>query len=161
MKFDVPLVPQTTGMSCWAASIAMILGWKHQQCISDVTIAANYGGQNYLPSMQSGLDPNDRYILERNGFQLDEPMCYTPALVKSIMSAHGPLWVASAAPAPHIRVVSGIDGGRLDIVDPAPVNLGSRYIRSFEQFFGRMEALGAREMNQAAPIYVAYQAETI
>lgn len=75
MNYDVPLFPQTAGMSCWAASIAMILGWKNQVCISDVTIAGNHGGTNYLPSMQSGLDPNDRYILRRNGFRLDDPMC--------------------------------------------------------------------------------------
>lgn len=158
MVHDVPLFPQTTGMSCWAASIAMILGWKNQQCIADVTIAANYGGASYLPSMQSGLDPNDRYILERNGFELDAPKCYTLDLVKQLIDGRGPLWVASAAPAPHIRVVRGYGGDMLLVNDPAPVNAGSRYTRSFNSFFGQMETLGASELKQAAPVYVAYLA---
>ena len=65
--------------------------------------------------MTSGLDPNDRYILRENGFQMDEPMCYTLELVKSRLDNHGPLWVASADPAPHIRVVCGYSGGQSSI----------------------------------------------
>ncbi|MFA8385362.1 MAG: papain-like cysteine protease family protein [Pelagibaca sp.] len=160
MKYDVQLIAQTTGMSCWAASIAMILGWRYNTSIADTTIAANSGGTNYTPSMTTGLDPNDRYILERNGFILDEPMCYTPELVKSILEANGPLWVASQVPAgPHIRVVTGYDGKQLYINDPAPVGRGSRYTRSFDRFFGAMEQLGEAELTtQRAPIYVAYLA---
>jgi len=154
--YDVPLFPQSTGMSCWAASIAMILGWKNQQCIADVTIAANHGGQNYLPSLSSGLDPNDRYILERNGFELDAPQCYTLAGVQNLLETRGPLWVACAVPSAHIRVVRGYDGARLHVNDPAPVNVGSQYTRAFREVFGRMEALGERERSEPAPVYVAY-----
>jgi hypothetical protein len=66
------------------------------------------------------------------------------------------LWVASAAPAPHIRVVSGIEGSLLHIKDPAPVNKGSSYARAFTLFFGKMEKLGEQENNQPNPVYVAY-----
>lgn len=156
MVYDVPLFAQSQGMSCWAASIAMILGWKNQQCISDVTIAGNAGGRSYLPEMTAGLDPNDRNILERNGFQLDEPMCYTLQGVQDILAAHGPLWVASAMPSAHIRVLRGISNQRLYVNDPWPVGSGSQYTRSFGQFFGRMETLGQNESNEPAPIYVAY-----
>ncbi len=141
MIHDVPLFPQSANMSCWAASIAMILGWKNQQSISDVTIAANNGGTNYLPSMQSGLDPNDRYILTRNGFSLDEPMCYTLGLVQDMIASYGPLWVACAVPSAHIRVVRGYEGGTLYINDPWPPGRGTQYTRTFAQFFGRMETL--------------------
>jgi hypothetical protein len=163
MEYDVPLFAQTSAMSCWAACIAMILGWKNGQSIADVTIAANPGGPSYMPQFQNGLDPNDRYILERNGFRLDAPMCYTPERVSDTMQAHGPLWVASLVPlgtpprpSPHIRVVRGIDGDKVLVNDPWPVGAGARYMRAFDRFFGRMEGLGAREMSQPAPIYVAY-----
>jgi len=156
MKYDVPLIPQTTSMSCWAASIAMILGWKHQASFDPQLIAANPGGLNYMPQFTQGLDPNDRYILGRNGFAVEAPQCYMPQAVHALIDAHGPLWVASAAPAPHIRVVTGYEGERLFINDPAPVNSGSRYERSFATFFGAMETLGAQEMRQRSPIYVAY-----
>jgi ABC-type bacteriocin/lantibiotic exporter with double-glycine peptidase domain len=156
VTYDVPLVPQTTAMSCWAASIAMILGWKNEACFDPKLIAANNGGLSYLPAFNNGLDPNDRYILERNGFEMDEPQCYTLAAVQEKLEQHGPLWVASAAPAPHIRVVTGYKGARLLINDPAPVNKGSRYSSSFVKFFGMMEKLGSQELKQRAPIYVAW-----
>jgi hypothetical protein len=158
MKYDVPLVAQTTGMSCWAASIAMILSWKNQASFDQSMIAANPGGPSYLPSMAGGLDPNDRYILQRNGFVLDAPQCYTMSLIKSMLEANGPLWVAGAAPAPHIRVVTGYEGELLHINDPGPVNRGSQYAWSFTRFFGEMENLGAQELGEPNPVYVAYQA---
>jgi hypothetical protein len=156
VKYDVPLIPQTASMSCWAASIAMILGWRNEASFDPQLIAANHGGPSYLPAFKNGLDPNDRYILERNGFEMDEPQCYTLKSVQARLDEHGPLWVASAAPAPHIRVITGHDGSRLLINDPAPVNKGSRYSSSFVKFFGMMETLGSRELKQPTPVYVAW-----
>ena len=60
MEYDVPLIPQTTSMSCRAASIAMILGWKNQASFDPRLIAANNGGISYLPAFDSGLDPNSK-----------------------------------------------------------------------------------------------------
>jgi hypothetical protein len=163
MKYDVPLIPQSTGMGCWAASIAMILSWRNQASFDPTWIAANPGGINYVPSLTSGLDPNDRYILERNGFETDAPQCYTTDAILDLLTDRGPLWIASYAPLPpantrepHIRVVTGMEGGRLAINDPWPVNRGARYVRSFSAFFGQMETLGAREMSEHNPVYVAY-----
>ena len=53
-------------------------------------------------------------------------------------------------------MVTGILGNTVYINDPAPVGKGSQYTKSFAQFFGSMENLGAREQNQKAPVYVAY-----
>ncbi len=156
MKYDVPLVPQTSGMSCWAASIAMILGWKNQMSIPDVVIARNPGGKSYMTSYQNGLDPNDKHILRANGFEVDAPQCYSVIAIGTLLRSRGPLWVATWAPGPHIRVVTGLVGNTVHINDPAPVNKGSTYTRSFSQFFGAMENLGEREANQKFPVYVAY-----
>ena len=158
MKYNVPLIAQTTNMSCWAASMAMILGWRNRQSVSQRAIASNFGGPSYMPQLTSGLNPNDRYILERNGFTLDAPMCYSPSLIESMLDSYGPLWVASAVPSAHIRVVTGLDNGVLYINDPWPVSRGAKYTRSFSQFFGAMETLGAVEVGQPSPIYVAYLA---
>lgn len=157
MKYDVPLIPQSTSMSCWAASMAMILSWKDNASYDPGMIAANHGGPSYEPSFKNGLDPNDRYILERNGFELEAPQCYMPSTIASLLQSNGPLWIATAAPAPHIRVVTGMSGDRVFINDPAPVNNGSIYTSSFNFFFGQMETLGAQELKQRAPVYVAYQ----
>ena len=156
MKYDVPLIPQMTDMSCWAACIAMILGWKKRMSIPDEIIAKNAGGKSYMTSYKKGLDPNDKQILRANGFETDAPQCYTLNAVNSLLVQKGPLWVATWAPGPHIRVVTGIQGSTLFINDPAPVGTGSRYTRTFAQFFGAMENLGAKEMNETFPVYVAY-----
>ena len=156
MKHEVPLVPQTSSHSCWAASIAMILGWKNSQSIPDEIIAKNPGGRNYMTSYAKGLNPNDRHILTANGFDIDAPQCYTSSAILNLICLRGPLWVATWAPRPHIRVVTGMLGDRLWINDPAPVNSGSQYTRTFSQFFGAMENLGARESNESFPVYVAY-----
>ena len=156
MLHDVPIVPQTTSMSCWAASIAMILGWKRQMSIPDEVIAQNPGGPSYMTSYAEGLDPNDKLILRSNGFEIDAPQCYTSDAIRSLLERKGPLWVATWAPGPHIRVVTGIEGTMLSINDPAPVNQGSRYQKTFASFFGAMEDLGRREMLQVSPVYVAY-----
>ncbi|MGH8597994.1 MAG: papain-like cysteine protease family protein, partial [Gammaproteobacteria bacterium] len=70
-----------------------------------------------------------------------------------------PLWVASAAPAPHIRVVVGYNGSTFFINDPGPVNHGSQYTASFGDFFGAMETLGFRELKERSPVYVAWLGE--
>ncbi|HET9646252.1 MAG TPA: papain-like cysteine protease family protein [Burkholderiaceae bacterium] len=164
MRHEVILVPQATGMGCWAASIVMILSWKNQASFDPANIAANSGGPSYVPQLASGLDPNDRYILERNGFVVEPPQCYSLTAVQAMID-NGPLWVASYAPlpplgnGPHIRVVTGYEGGRLYVNDPWPVNRGARYTRSFSNFFGQMETLGAREMKEPSPVYVAYVAD--
>jgi hypothetical protein len=156
MQYDVPIVAQTSNMSCWAASIAMILGWRDQMSIPDEVIARNPGGLNYMTSFTQGLDPNDTYILNQNGFKTEPPQCYMVEAIDSMLTRFGPLWVATWAPGPHIRVVTGLAGTTLSINDPAPVNAGSSYKMSFEKFFGAMENLGSRELKQRAPVYVAH-----
>jgi hypothetical protein len=156
MLYDVPLVPQTSNMSCWAASIGMILGWKNNASYSDEIIARNPGGKNYMTSYAQGLDPNDQYILRANGFGIEPPQCYTQNLISGLLYDFGPLWVATWAPGPHIRVIRGMSGSTLWINDPAPVNQGEQYKMSYSKFFGAMETLGGRELNEALPVYVAY-----
>lgn len=159
MRYEVPLIPQSTTMSCWAASIAMILAWRDHASYSPDSIARNPGGLSYVPSMKSGLDPNDTYILRVNGFDIVPPQCFSLGSVHSLLTSRGPLWVASLAPAgPHIRVVRGMVGHTLYINDPAPVDQGGRYTQSFATFFGAMEGLGAQELSQPNPCYVAHLA---
>lgn len=160
MIYDVELVPQDTNMSCWAASMAMILSWRDQASYDPRRIAENPGGTNYMPQYAQngpGLDPNDRYILERNGFVLESPQCYMPAAIETMLLQFGPLWFASLVPAgPHIRVIRGMTGDQVYVNDPAPVGQGSQYLRSFNDLFGEMETLGAQELNQRSPVYIAH-----
>jgi hypothetical protein len=168
--YPVPLIPQSTNMSCWAAGIAMILAWRGQMSIDPSTIAANQGGTSYLPQMHSGLDANDTAILRRWGFVTEPPQSYTPEGFANLLVRHGPLWVAAAVPGPHIRVVSGImlgptaENTAVWINDPWEVgmrrfrmpNHGSQYFRTYLQFTTEAETLARREVNEPAPVYVAH-----
>jgi hypothetical protein len=156
MRYLVPLIPQSSSMSCWAASIAMILAWRDEASYDPLQIAEDVGGPSYLPSYRNGLDPNDTYILRRNGFDVMAPECYSVGGIRVLLEQYGPLWVATWAPGPHIRVVRGLVIQTVYVNDPSPVNFGSRYTMSFRAFFGAMEDLGSREMAQPAPVYVAH-----
>ncbi|HUT33569.1 MAG TPA: papain-like cysteine protease family protein [Planctomycetota bacterium] len=157
MRYDVPLIPQPTTMSCWAASIAMIRSWHEQMSYDPAGIAANHGGLSYMFQFHHSLNPNDVYILQRNGFTVAAAQCYAnTSPVVSMLQQYGPLWVATAAPAPHIRVVTGLSGQNVYINDPAPVNSGATYRRDFRAFFGQMETLAGQEMGQPAPVYIAH-----
>lgn len=175
MRYQVPLFPQTQPMSCWAASIAMILGWRDNACYSDFIIAQNNGGTSYVPNMQNGLLPSDVYMLHRNGFEVESPQCYNPEGIYSLLAQYGPLWFAANVPLtgnhpdPHIRVIAGManvhgNNTLVYINDPwekgmnafRPGNRGSKYSMPFSAMMGQNEDLGTVELSENAPIYVAY-----
>lgn len=153
-------------MSCWAASMRMILASRLRQVASDDAIAAPTNDQ---ASLRSGLDPNATACLRHWGFRMEYPMCYTPEGFAQLVRARGPLWVAcdvrfpgARRSCPHIRVVTGVRDNQspmmLQVNDPGPVGIGSRYEESYEAFCAKNELLGAGELAEPSPIYVAYLA---
>jgi hypothetical protein len=170
MNYNVPLIPQTTNMSCWAAGIAMIIAWKRHVTLSAEQIATNPGGIPYLAQFQTGLNPNDTYILRSWGLVTEAPQCYTIEGFDQLLTRFGPLWVASAVPGPHIRVVCGLSSGVtasqtiLSVNDPweqgmrvfRMPNRGSHYYVDYLTFTKQYETLGGRELREPAPIYVAH-----
>jgi hypothetical protein len=163
MIYDVVLVPQSNSMSCWAASISMILSWQRNASFDPSQIAKNPGGPSYMPAFNNGLDPNDRYILEQNGFTVQTGQCYQPDAIYSLLDNQGPLWIAGlvllpgvTSASPHIRVLTGYDANSLYVNDPWPVNAGRQYPTSYSIFFGEMEKLASQELSQPNPVYLAY-----
>lgn len=160
MIYDVPLIPQETEMSCWAASIAMILSWRDGVRLDPKTIAENVGGTSYLPQYIDGgrgLSSSDQYILQQWGFVPEIPKCYTEIAILSQLMCYGPLWCASATRfGPHVRVISGMMGNRLFINDPRPPGVGERYESSFNAVFGLQEELARMEAAETSPVYLAH-----
>jgi hypothetical protein len=169
--YDVPLIPQTTSMSCWAAGIAMIVAWKRRISIDPFMVATNPGGISYLQQFHhAGLNPNDTTILRRWGFVVEAPQSYTVAGFADLLHRYGPLWVAAAVPGPHIRVVTGFqpatpeNNSIVAINDPwevgmqafRPNNRGSRYTRSYLRFTREVSRLGRSELDEPSPVYVAH-----
>ncbi len=160
VAYTVPLYGQPTGMSCWAAGIAMMVGYKKSMSINIKSIADELGYQKQFKT--NGLHPEDTKVFKAWGLRYESPMCYTVEGFADLLRAYGPLWVASKVNAPHIRVITGIagdgtaDGTVVAINDPAPVGKGSKYKRTYRKFADEMEGLGADELSFKKPIYVAH-----
>jgi hypothetical protein len=166
MSIYVPLYGQEYPMSCWAASIRMIVAAhlaSSSSINSDDDVAAPTNDQ---ASLLSGLDPNSTTCLNYWGFSLTYPMSYTEDGFYQLVLAHGPLWVAcdvrfpgASRSCPHIRVVTAVASTGplvLAINDPGQVGVGSIYNEAYTDFVAKNELLGTTELSQPSPIYIAY-----
>ncbi len=131
MWHEVPLVPQVTGMSCWAAAAAMIIGWRDRIDIDPAELASASGR---WAEYRDGLIPEDVDTLARAWDLVVEPFRpFTAASLRALLEANGPLWVGEASPGLHVVVAAGLqgdgtsDGTRVRIADPWPIGKGERY----------------------------------
>lgn len=166
IEHDVPLIPQLTGMSCWAAGAAMLVAWRDSISIDPSQIAKDI---EYFLQYAEGLQAEDTTMFDHWGLIPENPKTYTPLGLKDLIDEYGPLWVASAEPGPHIRVVTGIEGDGtpdktfLFINDPwqkgmkafSLPNIGSTYKESFRQFEIKQTSL-AREESRLKGFYIAH-----
>lgn len=162
VRHNVQLIPQTSNMSCWAASAAMLVSWRDSISIDDRTIAA---GINYWTQYLDGLDPEDVHMFRAWGLVEETPQSFTVEAFRGMLENYGPLWVAADADpgqavAAHVRVVTGINGDGtprgtfLTINDPAGPKTS---IESYAKFISAQEELAANELSQyEQPIYVAH-----
>lgn len=147
-KFDVfhqvPLIAQVTGMNCWAAAAAMVVGWRDQTNLEtddiSATIISNYPTVN-------GLLPHDVETLARIwGLFIEPPVVYSVASLSYLCSRMGPLWMGQANPDLHVIVVTGIhgdgspEGSFVRINDPWPAGKGQRYSLPFSDLKRRYTA---------------------
>ena len=151
---DTPYQPQSTRNSCWAASGAMVVGWRDRVCIPDSEIAAKVP---VFDAFNSGLPPSNRITLaDAWNLVAEPPASYTIEGFRQMLADYGPLYVgmrASAAGGGHARVLVGMEcGGAEDgsdttmfLYDPWPDTPG-RVRMSFNEFVqlyeGRMTVTG-------------------
>ena len=143
VMYDVQLVPQQTGMSCWAASAAMVVGWRDRRSLDPKAIADRIQ-YNY----ESGLFGADTKMFAEWGLVAEPPQTYTVEGFRAMLEQFGPLWVASAVPSTHVRVVTGMigdgtpQGTHVYVNDPwqtgmtefALPNEGAQTVETFEEF---------------------------
>jgi hypothetical protein len=144
---DVELVPQMTGMSCWAAAAAMVVGWRDRVSINPEEIARGAGHLGQYPSGSTGLLPSDHDDLARAwGLAMEPGMSYSVQGFADLLEYNGPLWVGVADPSGHAVVVIGVtgdgtpDGTVIRYHDPRPVGSGAAdQTKPFVQFMTEYE----------------------
>ncbi|MCW5808811.1 MAG: hypothetical protein KIT31_41050, partial [Deltaproteobacteria bacterium] len=133
---EVPLVQQHTGMSCWAAAAAMVVGWRDCSALEAEDVV---GGR--WQAYRDGLEPRDVEAFARAwGLVVARPAELDVPSLRALLERHGPLWVGEASPSLHVVVLAGMygDGTRagtfVRIADPWPIGRGERYTIPFSQF---------------------------
>ncbi|MFN8583647.1 MAG: papain-like cysteine protease family protein, partial [Gemmatimonadaceae bacterium] len=166
VRHDVQLVPQQTGYSCWAAGAAMVVGWRDHVSVDPSEIARATG---YWAQYQTGLNAEDTHMFNVFRLKPEAAQTYTVHGFADLLRRYGPLWVASAEPGPHVRVVTGMIGDGTPtgtvvyINDPWEAgmtgfrlpNRGAQYTETYQRFVEKQETLGRQEITQQG-IYVAH-----
>ncbi|HEU4561514.1 MAG TPA: DUF2272 domain-containing protein [Longimicrobium sp.] len=143
---EVPLVPQLTGMSCWAAAAAMIVGWRDRMAADPRQVAAGSGSwQAYA----GGLRPADVHTLAKAwGLTEERRERWTVDALRQVLERHGPVWLGEASPGLHSIVVVGMhgdgtpDGTWVRVNDPWPVGRGERYTLPWRTLSANYRAAG-------------------
>lgn len=140
---QVPLVPQTTGMSCWAAAAAMVIGWRDAALVEPEAVARGAGRwQEY----RDGLLPECVDDLARvwGLSPVREPL--EAASLRRWLAEWGPAWIGEASPGLHSVVLVGmegdgtLDGTRVRVNDPWPEGIGERYVLSLRDLLRQVGA---------------------
>jgi hypothetical protein len=142
---EVPLVPQVTGMSCWAAAAAMIVGWRECLPVNPEALARGAGRwQEY----RIGLLPDDLGTLCRTwGLVAEPPVPLGVPRLRDLLERWGPLWIGEADPGLHVVVVVGMSGDGtpggtlLRVADPWPIARGERYTISYAELHRNFHAV--------------------
>ena len=141
---EVPLIAQETGMNCWAAAAAMIVGWRDQ-----INCETNNIAEKMLNKQANslGLFPRDVHVLAQVwGLLIEPPQTYTVDSLKELLLKYGPLWVGQANPELHVIVITGMYGNGtpdktfIRINDPWPIGRGERYSITFRELMQRFTA---------------------
>jgi hypothetical protein len=131
----VPLIPQDLGMACWYASTQMLIKWRRDQTQStesdlpdpgelDETIKL-YKANNGLPLARM------RDFGKMMGLVEVPPVCPSLDAIANWLSDYGPLWTAGLKVTPtksygHVVVIAGVGADELYVLDPEPLNVGTR-----------------------------------
>jgi hypothetical protein len=135
---SVSLVAQPTEESCWAASIAMLLGTTPQDVVDQagMSLDKGYGWDK--------IEPAGKTL----GLAELAPACGMPDVLAGRVQDNGPLWVVEVGAPYHAVVVAGVEGdGTVDgthviVYNPWPPNSGAIENPTFTDFEQAFE-LGA------------------
>ena len=144
IQLSVPLIPQPTDSSCWAASMAMIVSTRDSSSTAPDSVAQAAG---MTTTDGYGWSDIQRAVKQWNLRQLG-PACALPTAWADQLRSYGPIWIVEIGAPYHAVVVTGVDGdgtpeGSTIIVNnPWPPNAGAQERKPYTEFENEFE-LGA------------------
>jgi N-acetyl-anhydromuramyl-L-alanine amidase AmpD len=129
---DVEAVYQPTGVSCWAAAAAMVVGWRDRISINPEEFARHEG--RWSEYKQTGLYTNDNdEFAAAWGLSVEPPQSYSVEGFRQVLAYSGPLWIGRlvGGSSGHAVCVYGIsgdgspDGTTIHFHDPWPPGQGT------------------------------------
>ncbi len=182
LYYEVPLVPQPDKLSCWAGSMAMLVGYRRNQSLNPETLAQEAGrslrtsyGWDMLESVKDYFGFRDITLPSNTSLY---PL---PEDWQNWLSLYGPLWVTVVGAPSHAIIVNGISGDLTpagttmhilnpwdtttnfsnDQIDFNPPNRGRQYSQRFEDFAADFGNLGLSDYGRWRVLYLpAYESQT-
>ena len=156
IQYDVPVVAQSTPMSCWAAAAASLLGWKGNIPLTEQDVVSQAGEPfETLFQTEAGLaGPDVAKFAAALGLLTEVPQNWGVGGYVALLTAKGPLWVGSALSYNgftyrHVRILTGLVGdGSFDnttafVIDP---DGGKSYQESLTQFATELENIARLDL---------------
>jgi ABC-type bacteriocin/lantibiotic exporter with double-glycine peptidase domain len=136
VALPVQLVPQPTDVSCWAASMAMVAGYRDSASYSADAIAAQAGMDT-----ATGYGWNDiQSAVNTWGLRQLGPASQLPSAWADQLQTYGPIWIVETGAPYHAVVVVGINGDgtpegtTVTLNNPWPPGVGAVENKSFIDF---------------------------
>jgi hypothetical protein len=154
VQTDVVLIPQPTDVTCWAASLAMVVSARDQMSTDPARIASVAGMDIHTGY---GWDAIRRAV--RTWSLVEEgPQSAMPEDVARWLENWGPIWVVEIGAPYHAVVLSGItgdgtsEGTYVTVYNPWPPGVGAietKWFIDFENEFGLGAGAGAAMVHAA------------
>lgn len=137
-----PLIPQPTEVSCWAASMAMVVSYRAGRRLSPRRIA-----RRARMTLTDGYSWSDiRKAVSTWGLRTIAPATWMPEPWNDMLSRLGPLWIVQVGDPYHAVVLTGMHGDgtvgatEVTLLNPWPPGEGAVEYLTFEDFNNRYGA---------------------
>ena len=165
MAYLVPgmtLIPQSLTMSCWYASLQMLIKWKEEQQQKSFAnlISPEFDAKcAQIRDANNGIaNPEILKMAKRVGLKAVPPVSPTPEALEGWLKDYGPLWVNGKN---HIVVIAGIMWWpgleyMLLVYDPLPVNVGKIEWRSLTDWYAMGNSISSRDTSAGVEAVFLY-----
>jgi hypothetical protein len=136
VNYSVPLVPQPTAVSCWAAALTMVVSNRDSASYAPESIA-----EAAKMDLNTGYGWSDiSNAVSAWNLSTEGPVSALPSYWAGLLASSGPLWIVEVGAPYHAVVVVGINGDgtpegtTVTVNNPWPPNSGAVETKSFTAF---------------------------